>query len=304
MSLSPASSATYSDADSVYHEDDVLICHWKKCNRQFDDAEAMYSHLSVDHVGRKSTGNLCLDCYWDDCDVRTSKRDHITSHLRVHVPLKPHICEDLKKHYKIHSESHQQQLTSLKNHRTSGRLLARPPTPPYYHPYHTNQYHNNNDNHYANELSRSPIVSRYNSNSSSSSYSNSSSPTSSYGSSPGSSVSSLTTSPISSSINSFPIHSTKTITSPTLNSISFPLPSLRHDPTLMKTNINYQEKTPKFYPNSHIHHQLPSSMPSLVNRDGSSPKSISNERLPSISYALFHAGSTSHITRFPQNNTF
>ncbi|CAG8635236.1 12418_t:CDS:2 [Acaulospora colombiana] len=96
MSLSPASSMTSSDADSVYHEEDVLTCLWKKCNRQFDDAETMYTHLSTDHVGRKSTGNLCLDCYWDDCDVRTSKRDHITSHLRVHVPLKPHICENLK----------------------------------------------------------------------------------------------------------------------------------------------------------------------------------------------------------------
>lgn len=41
----------------------------------------------------------------------TVKRDHITSHIRVHVPLKPHKCEfcgksfkrpqDLKKHVKV-----------------------------------------------------------------------------------------------------------------------------------------------------------------------------------------------------------
>ena len=41
------------------------------------------------------------------------KRDHITSHIRVHVPLKPHKCEfcqkafkrpqDLKKHVKVWS---------------------------------------------------------------------------------------------------------------------------------------------------------------------------------------------------------
>ncbi|PKC17356.1 hypothetical protein RhiirA5_263836, partial [Rhizophagus irregularis] len=72
----------------------------------------LYGHLAHDHVGRKSTGNLCLSCHWDKCEVVTTKRDHITSHLRVHVPLKPHVCEsckkafkrpqDLKKHEKIH----------------------------------------------------------------------------------------------------------------------------------------------------------------------------------------------------------
>ncbi|GBB99433.1 hypothetical protein RclHR1_03520013 [Rhizophagus clarus] len=117
-----------------------FICLWKHCNRNFEDAESLYNHLSTDHVGRKSTGNLCLDCHWDDCDVRTTKRDHITSHLRVHVTLKPHICEkckkafkrpqDLKKHYKIHSELHQQQLSHMKSQRLSKKF--RPPTPPYY----------------------------------------------------------------------------------------------------------------------------------------------------------------------------
>lgn len=117
-----------------------FICLWKNCNRNFEDAETLYSHLSTDHVGRKSTGNLCLNCHWEDCDVSTSKRDHITSHLRVHVPLKPHKCEtckkafkrpqDLKKHHKIHSEQHQQQLSHLKSQRLSKKF--RPPSPPYY----------------------------------------------------------------------------------------------------------------------------------------------------------------------------
>jgi hypothetical protein len=44
----------------------------------------------------------------------TVKRDHITSHVRVHVPLKPHTCsictksfkrpQDLKKHVKTHAD--------------------------------------------------------------------------------------------------------------------------------------------------------------------------------------------------------
>ena len=69
------------------------------------------NHLCDMHVGRKSTNNLCLTCAWSACRTTTVKRDHITSHIRVHVPLKPHKCEfcgkafkrpqDLKKHVKV-----------------------------------------------------------------------------------------------------------------------------------------------------------------------------------------------------------
>lgn len=66
------------------------------------------------HVGRKSTNNLNLVCHWGNCRTTTVKRDHITSHIRVHVPLKPHKCDlcgkafkrpqDLKKHVKTHAD--------------------------------------------------------------------------------------------------------------------------------------------------------------------------------------------------------
>lgn len=102
-------------------------------------AEDLYEHLCQDHIGRKSTNNLCLTCHWEGCEVVCAKRDHITSHLRgqcslgdiakrrafihvslvpttVHTPLKPHRCaickksfkrpQDLKKHEKIHTEEH------------------------------------------------------------------------------------------------------------------------------------------------------------------------------------------------------
>ncbi|KAK5782497.1 alkaline-responsive transcriptional regulator RIM101 PWA37_000564 [Arxiozyma heterogenica] len=92
-----------------------LICQWHKCNLKFYSAALLYHHLCQDHVGRKSQKNLQLNCHWGDCKVKTEKRDHITSHLRVHVPLKPFVCskcqkffkrpQDLKKHLKIHLES-------------------------------------------------------------------------------------------------------------------------------------------------------------------------------------------------------
>ncbi|KAI8335814.1 hypothetical protein BC941DRAFT_319865, partial [Chlamydoabsidia padenii] len=69
-------------------------------------------HLTDDHVGRRATNNLCLTCYWNDCGATAAKRDHLTSHLKVHLPFKPHIClqcrkpfkrpQDLKKHEKTH----------------------------------------------------------------------------------------------------------------------------------------------------------------------------------------------------------
>ncbi|KAK0552702.1 hypothetical protein OC845_001604 [Tilletia horrida] len=102
------SSASAPSAD----KEEVITCKWAGCTRTFVNADILYVHLCDDHVGRKSTNNLCLTCHWDDCDTTCAKRDHITSHLRVHIPLKPHLChicsksfkrpQDLKKHERIH----------------------------------------------------------------------------------------------------------------------------------------------------------------------------------------------------------
>lgn len=74
----------------------------------------LQDHVCERHVGRKSTNNLNLTCQWGACRTTTVKRDHITSHIRVHVPLKPHKCDfcgkafkrpqDLKKHVKTHAD--------------------------------------------------------------------------------------------------------------------------------------------------------------------------------------------------------
>ena len=91
----------------------MLRCPCRALHRCLAD-RARQDHLCEKHVGRRSTNNLTLNCQWDNCTGKTVKRDHITSHIRVHVPMKPHRCrhcgktfkrpQDLKKHEKTHAE--------------------------------------------------------------------------------------------------------------------------------------------------------------------------------------------------------
>lgn len=114
-SLSPATSTAAGASpasDAAASLEPSQPCQWDTCDKSFPDAEVLYNHLCNDHIGRKSTNNLCLTCRWKDCQTSCAKRDHITSHLRgqsshadcqhppliavprsVHTPLKPHICE-------------------------------------------------------------------------------------------------------------------------------------------------------------------------------------------------------------------
>ncbi|KAI0391514.1 hypothetical protein F5Y17DRAFT_440356 [Xylariaceae sp. FL0594] len=101
-------------SSSAPAQDDSLTCKWSNCGDKFTSAETLYEHICEKHVGRKSTNNLNLQCQWAQCRITTVKRDHITSHIRVHVPLKPHKCDfcgksfkrpqDLKKHVKTHAD--------------------------------------------------------------------------------------------------------------------------------------------------------------------------------------------------------
>ncbi|KAF4772578.1 transcriptional regulator family: C2H2 zinc finger [Penicillium roqueforti] len=103
------------NSSSINGAGEQLPCQWAGCTERSPTAEDLHMHVCDRHVGRKSTNNLNLTCQWGTCNTTTVKRNHITSHILVHVPLKPHKCDfcgrafkrpqDRKKHVQTHADN-------------------------------------------------------------------------------------------------------------------------------------------------------------------------------------------------------
>lgn len=83
-----AKCATHTPLSLMPKQTRCCPCLWTGCSDAFDTVEILYEHLCNEHIGRKATHNLCLECRWDDCGAQAAKRDHLASHLLVHLPLK------------------------------------------------------------------------------------------------------------------------------------------------------------------------------------------------------------------------
>jgi hypothetical protein len=88
-----------SSPDAAQSESVQRLCQWGDCSLFFSRTGQLFSHLCNDHIGKRTSNNICLTCKWKDCGRFFAERDDITDHCRTtHVQrsgLQPelHLCE-------------------------------------------------------------------------------------------------------------------------------------------------------------------------------------------------------------------
>lgn len=90
-----------------------VVCKWENCLTVFMNCELLHKHVGEAHALKQKIDDFEYSCKWGACNKATfKKREHLLSHLMVHIPLKRFKCitcqkkfkrsHDLKKHLKIH----------------------------------------------------------------------------------------------------------------------------------------------------------------------------------------------------------
>ncbi|KAL6935368.1 uncharacterized protein HGUI_00194 [Hanseniaspora guilliermondii] len=90
-----------------------VVCKWENCMTVFMNCELLHKHVGDVHALKQNPDDIDFSCKWGACNkAKFKKREHLLSHLMVHIPLKRFKCvtcqkkfkrsHDLKKHLKIH----------------------------------------------------------------------------------------------------------------------------------------------------------------------------------------------------------
>ncbi|KAG9241080.1 hypothetical protein BJ878DRAFT_522532 [Calycina marina] len=86
-------------------------CRWGTCYEQCSNGEALFKHLCEQHIGRTATNNLDPICKWLQCKIRTRKREHMTSHILVHISFQSYVCFQCTKTFKRLGDVKKHELT-------------------------------------------------------------------------------------------------------------------------------------------------------------------------------------------------
>lgn len=70
-----------------------VVCKWENCLTVFMNCELLHKHVGEAHALKQKIDDFEYSCKWGACNKATfKKREHLLSHLMVHIPLKRFKC--------------------------------------------------------------------------------------------------------------------------------------------------------------------------------------------------------------------
>jgi hypothetical protein len=138
------------------HDSQPQVCQWGSCKEEFSDASNLLNHImdfhmrnakhfyptspqqTVDQDGFVSPGSgpqsKKFICEWEGCTMILNKKDHLVSHVRIHISCKPYSCSHCSKTFKRKQDVRKHERTT---HRQRTASLA---VPNGFHPYAMGSY--------------------------------------------------------------------------------------------------------------------------------------------------------------------
>jgi hypothetical protein len=62
------------------------------CTNVFLNPEELFKHV-CEHINECKSEPFPFLCRWADCQKKNHRKDHLISHIRVHVPHRPYKCK-------------------------------------------------------------------------------------------------------------------------------------------------------------------------------------------------------------------